>query len=150
MKTKEFNQEVAKLGFVVSPQERNTYIECDGVIIAKVSRLYTLVFSTHFAEFSDLQSCDQNKIFDLCTQLAKTPLTEREEEKRYRVKFPAITRGGNAIYLQRETSHRDPIGIDWSEEGFIYNEEPDSYIFTEQEIKDINGSYWEFAEEVTE
>lgn len=150
MKTKEFNQEVAKLGFVVSPQERNTYIECDGVIIAKVSRLYTLVFSTHFAEFSDLQSCDQNKIFDLCTQLAKTPLAEREDPKLYRVKFPAITRGGNSIYLARNTGRRDPIGIDWSSKDYIVDDFPDNYIFTEKELKDINASYWEFAEEVTE
>ena len=149
MKTKEFNQEVAKLGFVVSPQERNTYIECDGVIIAKVSRLYTLVFSTHFAEFSDLQSCDQNKIFDLCTQLAETPLAEREEPKRYIVKLPVITRDSNSIYLMRQPDHNFAVGIDWSDRRYI-DENLHKYIFTEQEIKDINASYWEFAEEVTE
>lgn len=149
MKTKEFNQEVAKLGFVVSPQERNTYIECDGVIIAKVSRLYTLVFSTHFAEFSDLQYCDQNKIFDLCTQLAKTPLTEREDPKLYNVKFPGITRDGKPIYLARNTGENDRIGVDWSSKGYI-EKIKSQFAFTEQEIKDINWSYWEFAEEVTE
>lgn len=78
----------------------------------------------------------------------KTPLDEREEPKQYRVKFPGITRGGHSIYLARNTGNRDPIGIDWSPKDYIVDEFPDDYIFTEQEIKDINVSYWEFAEEV--
>ena len=83
------------------------------------------------------------------TELAKTPLAEREEEKRYRVKFPSITRWGNAVYLQKDTGDKDPIGVDWSPEDFIFDEKPTDYIFTEQEIKDIDERYLAFKVEVT-
>ena len=82
------------------------------------------------------------------SKFAHTPVGEREEEKLYRVKFPSITRWGSAVYLQKDTSDKDPIGVDWSPEDFIFYEKPIDYIFTEQEIKDIDERYLAFKVEV--
>ena len=73
-----------------------------------------------------------------------------EEEKRYRVKFPGITRDGRNIYLMRQSNRDGTHGIDWSPEEYIFDDFPDGYLFTEKEIKSINEHYWHFAEEVTE
>jgi len=87
-------------------------------------------------------------VLKLVVEYLDTPLAEREEEKLYLVKFPNVTRSGNSIYLEKEQSSKDILGVDWSPEDFIFEEEPHSYIFTEQEIKDIDERYFLFAEEV--
>lgn len=69
-----------------------------------------------------------------------------EEEKRYRVKFPGITRDGRNIYLMRQSNRDGTHGIDWSPEEYIFDDFPDGYLFTEKEIKSINEHYWHFAE----
>lgn len=88
-------------------------------------------------------------VIDAIREYLETPLNEREEPKLYNVKFPAITRDGKPIYLARHTGENDRIGVDWSSKGYI-EKIKSQFAFTEQEIKDINASYWEFAEEVTE
>ena len=108
------------------------------------------MFDCDWSAFVHLNRDVQEPLFDLAYKLAKTPLAEREEEKKYRVKFPSITRWGNAVYLQKDTSDKDPIGVDWSPEDFIFDEKLIDYIFTEQEIKDIDERYLAFKVEVTE
>lgn len=152
MKYSEFKAEIEKMGYthydgVVSVCIYNSVDE-----VAEIWKNDTHVISTSRSGFNGLNDLEKGRIFNLCHKLAETPLAEREEEKRYRVKFPAIKRSGNPIYLQRETSSRDRLGIDWSDKSFICDDDnnPDSYLFTEQEIKDIHVLYWEFAEEEVE
>lgn len=103
---------------------------------------------SNFGNLRDTNISRLSCVIDAIREYLETPLTEREEEKLYRVKFPSITRWGNAVYLQKDTSDKDPIGVDWSPEDFIFYEKPIDYIFTEQEIKAIHEAYWQFAEEV--
>ena len=84
---------------------------------------------------------------DHIVEYLNTPPAEREEEKRYRVKFPGITRDGRNIYLMRQSNRDGTHGIDWSPEEYIFDDFPDGYLFTEKEIKSINEHYWHFAEE---
>ena len=146
MKYSEFEREVEKLGLTHSTR-------C-AEIVAKVHDRTVMGVSTNLEyivdEFQSLHKKTQGELFDLAYQLAKTPLTDREEEKLYRVKFPSITRWGNAVYLQKDTGDKDPIGVDWSPEDFIFDEKPTDYIFTEQEIKDIDERYLAFKVEVEE
>ena len=134
MKYSEFEREVEKLGFTHNRR-------CEEIVV-KVDN--------EWEKYQELNETTQEKLFDLAYKLAKTPLAEREEEKRYRVKFPSITRWGSAVYLKKDTCDKDPIGIDWSHEDFIFCEKPTDYIFTEQEIKDIDERYLAFKVEVTE
>ena len=147
MKYSEFEREVGKLGCEVYDTSGNVVVKRNTYTILTVNKNKEFEFDNEWNKWSRIGEI-KSPLFDLAYQLAKTPLAEREEEKKYRVKFPSITRWGNAVYLQKDTSDEDPIGVDWSHEDFIFYEKPIDYIFTEQEIKDINASYWEFAEEV--
>ena len=148
MKYSEFEREVEKLGFTHSSRCAEIVVKVHGRTVMGVSTNREYIVDSEWDEFQSLHKKTQSELFDLAYQLAKTPLAEREEEKKYRVKFPTITRAGNAIYLQKDTGDKDPIGVDWSPEDFIFDEKPTDYIFTEQEIKDIDERYLAFKVEV--
>ena len=147
MKYSEFEREVEKLGCEVYDTGGNTVVKRNTHPILTVNKNREFEFDNYWNNWSRIGEI-KSPLFDLAYQLAKTPLTEREEEKRYRVKFPTITRAGNAIYLQKDTGKKDPIGVDWSPEDFIFDEKPTNYIFTEQEIKDVDERYLAFKVEV--
>ena len=148
MKYSEFEREVEREGFNVDRKSGTVYVDSTTNIVMSISTDDLFMFDCDWSAFVHLNRDVQEKLFDLAYKLAKTPLAEREEEKRYRVKFPSITRWGNAVYLQKDTSDKDPIGVDWSPEDFIFDEKPIDYIFTEQEIKDIDERYLAFKVEV--
>ena len=148
MKYSEFEREVEKLGLTHSTRCAEIVVKVHGRTVMGVSTNLEYIVDSEWDEFQSLHKKTQGELFDLAYQLAKTPLAEREEEKRYRVKFPSITRGGNAVYLQKDTGYKDPIGVDWSPEDFIFYEKQTDYIFTEQEIKDIDERYLAFKVEV--
>ena len=150
MKYSEFKTEVEKLGFVVEDEGVPIYVDKskDGETLVSIGKHKRFWLDPGWSGFNNLTEDQKLKLYDLAYQLAKTPLAEREEEKLYRVKFPSITRWGNAVYLQKDTSDKDPIGVDWSPEDFIFYGKPIDYIFTEQEIKDIDERYLAFKVEV--
>ena len=147
MKYSEFKREVEKLGCEVCNTSGDIVVKRNTYTILTVNKNKEFEFDNEWNKWSGIGEI-KSPLFDLAYQLAKTPLVEREEEKRYRVKFPSITRWGNAVYLQKDTSDKDPIGVDWSSEDFIFDEKPTDYIFTEQEIKDIDERYLAFKVEV--
>ena len=147
MKYPEFEREVGKLGCEVYDTSGNVVVKRNTYTILTVNKDREFEFDNDWNKWSGIGEI-KSPLFDLACQLAKTPLAEREEEKKYRVKFPSITRWGNAVYLQKDASDKDPIGVDWSPEDFIFYEEPTDYIFTEKEIKDIDERYLAFKVEV--
>ena len=149
MKYSEFEREVEREGFNVDRKSGTAYVDSTTDTVMSISTDDLFMFDCDWSAFVHLNRDVQEQLFDLAYQLAKTPLAEREEEKLYRVKFPSITRWGNAVYLQKDTGDKDPIGVDWSPEDFIFYEKPIDYIFTEQEIKDIDERYLAFKVEVT-
>ena len=148
MKYSEFEREVEREGFNVDRKSGTAYVDSTTGTVMSISTDDLFMFDCDWSAFVHLNRDVQEKLFDLAYQLAKTPLAEREEEKKYRVKFPSITRWGDAVYLKKDTGDQDPIGVDWSSEDFIFYGKPIDYIFTEQEIKDIDERYFLFAEEV--
>ena len=149
MKYSEFEREVEREWFNVDRKSGTIYVDSTTDTVMSISTDDLFMFDCDWSAFVHLNRDVQEQLFDLAYQLAKTPLAEREEEKRYRVKFPSITRWGSAVYLKKDTCDKDPIGIDWSHEDFIFCEKPTDYIFTEQEIKDIDERYLAFKVEVT-
>ena len=148
MKYSEFEREVEKLGFTHNTRCAEIVVKVHGRTVMGVSTNREYIVDSEWDEFQSLHKKTQGELFDLAYQLAKTPLAEREEEKLYRVKFPAITRLGRNIYLSKEKGCVDPLGIDWSADTFIHDR-PSLYTFTEQEIKDIDERYLAFKVEVT-
>ena len=147
MKYSEFEREVEKLGITHNTRCAEIVVKVHGRTVMGVSTNREYIVDSEWDEFQSLHKKTQGELFDLAYQLAKTPLAEREEEKKYRVKFPAITRLGRNIYLSKEKGCVDPLGIDWSGETFIHDR-PSLYTFTEQEIKDIDERYLAFKVEV--
>ena len=148
MKYSEFEREVEREGFNVDRKSGTVYVDSTTGTVMSISTDDLFMFDCDWSAFVHLNRDVQEPLFDLAYKLAKTPLAEREEEKLYRVKFPAITRLGRNIYLSKEKGCVDPLGIDWSGETFIHDR-PSLYTFTEQEIKDIDERYLAFKVEVT-
>ena len=149
MKYSEFERTVKSMGLFINDREGEIYVEDDSQFpVLTVSKLDEMVIDTEYPSFIELPYGKKDTLLILVVTLAKTPLAEREEEKLYRVKFPAITRLGRSIYLSKEKGCVDPLGIGWSDETFIHDR-PSLYTFTEQEIKDIDERYLAFKVEVT-
>ena len=149
MKYSEFKIEVEKMGFVVEDDGTPIYVDKskDGETLVSIGKHKQFWLDPGWSGFNNLTEDQKLKLYDLAYQLAKTPLAEREEEKLYNVIFPTIQRDGNFIYMAKDNSNGDPLGIDWSD--YIYmKRNPTNFAFTEQEIKDIDERYFLFAEEV--
>ena len=147
MKYSEFEREVEREGFNVDRKSGTVYVDSTTGTVMSISTDDLFMFDCDWSAFVHLNRDVQEPLFDLAYQLAKTPLAEREEEKLYNVIFPTIQRDGNFIYMAKDNSNGDPLGIDWSD--YIYmKRNPTNFAFTEQEIKDIDERYFLFAEEV--
>ena len=150
MKTKEFIKSVEALGFQTHVREKEIRV-CDEMrgygIDSPMFILTSDLPEVYTQNELYISSLERRGVLKLIVEYLDTPNSEREEEKLYRVKFPAITRLGRNIYLSKEKGCVDPLGIDWSAETFIHDR-PSLYTFTEQEIKDIDERYLAFKVEV--
>ena len=147
MKYSEFEREVEREGFNVDRKSGTVYVDSTTGTVMSISTDDLFMFDCDWSAFVHLNRDVQEPLFDLAYKLAKTPLVEREEEKLYNVIFPTIQRDGNFIYMAKDNSNGDPLGIDWSD--YIYmKRNPTNFAFTEQEIKDIDERYLAFKVEV--
>ena len=149
MKYSEFKREVEKLGFTYSKRCEQAAVKVDGQTVMNISTGRKYIVDSEWNKYQQLNETTQGQLFDLAYQLAKTPLAEREEEKLYRVKFPNIKRSGLPIILTKV--NWDGSGyttMDWPCESYV-EKHPEQFIFTEQEIKDIDERYLAFKVEVT-
>ena len=148
MKYSEFKREVEKLGFSVVDSGVPIYVEKEGgETLLSVGKERRFWLDPGWGGFEALDEGQKLGLYALGYELAKTPPAEREEEKLYNVIFPTIQRDGNFIYMAKDNSNGDPLGIDWSSSNHMKSN-PEFYAFTEQEIKDIDERYFLFAEEV--
>jgi len=143
MRYSEFEREVRKLGYKV--ETTNSFVRLkysDGMMIAEINKKHQYRFDTEW----DIDI--KEELFNLIIKLAETAPEYREEEKKYYVKLPKVTRDRKAIYLLKQSSScANPITVDWSDEHYIKSGD-ETYRFTEKEIKEIDERYWPFAEEV--
>ena len=147
MKYSEFEREVEREGFNVDRKSGTVYVDSTTGTVMSISTDDLFMFDCDWSGFVHLNRDVQEPLFDLAYQLAKTPLAEREEEKLYNIIFPTIQRDGNFIYMAKDNSNGDPLGIDWSDSTYM-KRNPTKFAFTEQEIKDIDERYLAFKVEV--
>ena len=83
MKYSEFKREVEKLGFTHSKRCEQVFVKVDGQTVMDISTGRKYIVDNEWNKYQQLNETTQGKLFDLAYQLAKTPLAEREEEKRY-------------------------------------------------------------------
>ena len=150
MKTKELIKSVEALGFQTHVREKEIKV-CDEMrgygiddpMFILTSDLPEVYIPNEFY----ISSLERRGVLKLIVEYLDTPNSEREEEKLYNVIFPTIQRDGNSIYMAKDNSNGDPLGIDWSGSTYM-KRNPTKFAFTEQEIKDIDERYLAFKVEV--
>ncbi len=84
MKTKEFIKRVEDLGFKAHKGITMIDIDSEGLTIARVYTERTHVIN--FFSYVDVEWKNQDKLFDLLVEYARTPIEDREEEKKFYLK----------------------------------------------------------------
>lgn len=123
MKTQEFINEIAKLGYEIEKGYARLSVKEEGVILLCVHTEEVLAIDTD----KGFRTVPMN-LFNLAVEYAKTPIEEREEPKKYYLKAT-----GHAEYADFFNYFTDDkswmIGSKWQEETVQTQ-------FTDQEIKD--------------
>ena len=150
MKYSEFKAEVEKMGFVVDDSSTPIYVDKneDGETLMSIGRHRRFWLDPGWSGFEALDEVQKLGLYALGYKLAKTPPTERENEKKYNVILPNILRDRKPILLCKSFDDHESCGIDWSPKDWL-DDNMDRHIFTEQEIKDIDERYLAFKVEVT-
>ena len=107
MKYSEFYQTVKDMGFKMTEGMSDIYVENsygDTVFLVSKDHMYNL--DSDFEPFVTMKDEDKEFVFELVYQLAKTPLAEREEEKRYwlqKIPVPLLDKEGEKKWLWKYT-----------------------------------------------
>lgn len=142
MRYSEFKREVEKLGYTYNEASDGIYVQNSVGTIVVVGRYNTHAISTTWGAFGLLTEFEKGNFFNLCHKLAETPLAEREEEKRYWLRFihPNILGAREPFYLHL---HHSESAKDYYDIGTVkvpFGNKLQT-IFTESEISqmDITG-----------
>lgn len=100
MKTNEFIRRVEELGFVYEKGEEVYYIyNKEGTKYASVCHDIPNQISNMERVWDFLDKEEQKKLFDLLVEYAKTPIEDREEEKKYYLKHRWLENREECNYL---------------------------------------------------
>ena len=101
MTYEEFKREIDALGFVFEDYVGSVWVEDrERRILAKVDKHYLLCVNMSYVPYLQLNPDVRRNLFDLCVELAKTPLEERELVKKYYLIHKLIRkRNFNNAYL---------------------------------------------------
>lgn len=133
MKTKEFIKKVEELGFETDVSERFVNILSDGLQVAYVlkDQVYALECNLIFK----IEFMNMDKLFDLLVEYARTPVEEREEEKRYYLRHRWIFKDEPGYLLYGENNLDYALGVkDICRCGY-------KSIFTDSDIESIKEKY---------
>ena len=143
MKYSKFKQVVEELGYTFFENKYEVRIldkgACKLIIIDKTD---THVIDPNNVSYITLSHKDKTELLDLACELAKTPLAEREEEKRYYLRnVSPLLRGSGRGYLakNKDTLEYYALSLKCSEEYY-------QTIFTESEIAKMNITGFEKIE----
>ena len=133
MKTNEFIEEMHSLGYETTNLERSIIVNDDnGFFLVDVSKERFGVFSTEFAGFYGLDIYSRSYLLDRLVIYAKTPVNEREDEKRYYLKLKGFD--GEQPYLCAYDFWNAWILIE--KDSFTHGDEF-YFKFTEENIKNL-------------
>lgn len=140
MKYSEFKQVVEELGYTFFENKYEVRIldkgACKLIIIDKTD---THVIDPNNVSYITLSHKDKTELLDLACELAKTPLAEREEKKRYYLRnVSPLLRGSGRGYLakNKDTLEYYALSLKCSEEFY-------QTIFTESEIAEMDTTGFE-------
>lgn len=128
MKTKEFVERIKELGFLIEKRGKQiTITDKDDTPLLTIYNDYIYSMDTVFSAFDELDESDKNKLFKLGYEYASTPLSEREQEKKYYIRLKGAV--GEYHYLN----------YDIEDNGYFLDDNDNSDIeitqFTKQDIE---------------
>ena len=130
MKYSEFNKKYADLELQYT--DSDVYIYCDGVMVGKISKEYRYRMSTHYDGFEQFPEGYAANLLMNMNMLSETPLSEREEEKRYRLWLSAY--GASDFDLYRTKGH----GLGGTNLNVLKSVTDPLLIFTESDIAELD------------
>lgn len=145
MRTSEFREAIGELGFTVDDNcDYGFNIDNERDTIACVSNRVEYNIDTDWFDFEETELIKRGKLLPILVNYASTPIAEREEEKRYRLKLVNKTVDDNASYLNKiESEGKYFVSNKFSIFGKVES------IFTESELKKMDLTGFEKVE-VTE
>lgn len=139
MKTKEFIKRVEELGYLIDDNYYH-YWEIrnnKNYLIAVVSKDVLYKISTDSGYWDDISDEDKNKLLGLLIEYSKTPIEDREEEKRYYLKHRWLTEGGFYRYVKH---HTKAYGKKYELASWTYGNTSDMQ-YTFKEIEEIKKKF---------
>ena len=140
MKYSEFRVEVEGIGLHIGVYELNIdVVDKHGDIVGCIAKDVEMSMDTDFEDFRKLPQEKKIFVFESLYKLAKTPLAEREEEKRYwlqKIPVPLLDKGTEKKWLWKytRTSPSNMFGTDTTKiDSDLYKT-----IFTESEIAEMD------------
>lgn len=134
MKTKEFIKRVEELGYDIEINWPTIYIKCDGCILARVDKASPYTINTK----ATFEVKNAEKLFDLCTKYARTPIEDREEKKKYHLYLKEKNREfyGNIYRYLTFNTYTNTFSIDVGVETAHLTAQ-----FTQKEIDEIKEKF---------
>ena len=140
MKYSEFRVEVEGIGLHIGVYELNIdVVDKHGDTVGCIAKDVEMSMDTDFEDFRKLPQEKKIFVFESLYKLAKTPLAEREEEKRYwlqKIPVPLLDKGTEKKWLWKytRTSPSNMFGVDTTKIDRGLNKT----IFTESEIAEMD------------
>ena len=132
MKTKEFIKKVEGLGYKTQVYLKRLRIREQGCMVALVCLNKRFIFETNFVSGSLMDE----KLFDLLVEYARTPIEDREEEKKFYLRHKYIRFiDGSAEYYTTCTSQKFPL-LEYKAFSDGFNQQ-----FTLKEIEEIKEKF---------
>ena len=141
MKYSEFRVEVEGIGLHIGVYELNIdVVDKHGDTVGCIAKDVEMSMDTDFEDFRKLPQEKKIFVFESLYKLAKTPLAEREEEKRYRLWLSAY--GASDFDLYRTKGH----GLGGTNLNVLKSVTDPLLIFTESEIAELDIDGFEKVE----
>ena len=140
MKYSEFRVEVEGIGLHIGVYELNIdVVDKHGDTVGCIAKDVEMSMDTDFEDFRKLPQEKKIFVFESLYKLAKTPLAEREEEKRYwlqKIPVPLLDKGTEKKWLWKytRTAPSNAFGVDTTK----IDRELYKTIFTESEIAEMD------------
>ena len=151
MKYSEFRVEVEGIGLHIGVYELNIAVfDKHGDTVGCIAKDVEMSMDTDFEDFIKLPQEKKIVVFESLYKLAKTPLAEREEEKRYwlqKIPVPLLDKEGEKKWLWKYTGNMSGFGF--GTDTTKIDSKLFKTIFTESEIAQMDITGFE-KEEVTE
>lgn len=143
MKTREFIEKVVKLGYSIVEEDYG----CKRLLISTSGGLTVINAWTSRENTLSVQSSNIDLI-KLCIEYAETPLSEREEVKKYTVVLPDDESRCESARIVLAKTEDGRVILNTTKKGNV--ERLTRYHLTEAEIKRNHSYLWQFREEVEE